>query len=74
MRLPRFSAIMLLLLLSAVGHATVFATIHGVVHDAQHRPISNAQVTLIAAESAFTLKGTTARWMADVLRVQGLRL
>jgi hypothetical protein len=39
--------------------ATVFATIHGVVHDPQHRPVVNAQVTLKAADSAFTVSATT---------------
>jgi len=61
MRLPRhFAYVLFVLILSVPGHATVFATIHGVVHDAQHRPISNAQVTLAAAQSAFSLKATTA--------------
>jgi hypothetical protein len=35
--------------------ANVFATVHGVVHDPQHRPIPRASVTLQAANSAFTL-------------------
>ena len=35
--------------------ANVFATVHGVVHDPQHRPITGADVTLQAADSAFTL-------------------
>jgi hypothetical protein len=39
--------------------ATVFATVHGVVHDPQHRPITGAQVTLRAADSAFALQATT---------------
>ena len=39
--------------------ATIFATVHGVVHDAQHRPIANASVTLQAANSAFVLTETT---------------
>jgi Carboxypeptidase regulatory-like domain/TonB dependent receptor/TonB-dependent Receptor Plug Domain len=37
----------------------VFATVHGVVHDAQHRPISGADVTLQAAESDFILTAKT---------------
>ena len=60
MRLSRLSVIISLLLGSVSGHATVFATIHGVVHDAQHRPIPEAQVMLVAAQSAFSLKATTA--------------
>ncbi len=39
--------------------ATVFATVHGVVHDPQHRPVAGAQVTLQAADSAFTVNATT---------------
>ncbi len=35
--------------------ATVFAVVHGVVHDSQHRPIADATVTLQAASSAFVL-------------------
>jgi hypothetical protein len=38
----------------------VFATIHGVVHDAQHHPIANAHVALQAAESAFKLQAVTS--------------
>ena len=60
MRLPRLVAFILFFLLSVPGHATVFATIHGVVHDAQHRPISNAQVSLLAAQSPYSLTATTA--------------
>ncbi|MGA3372850.1 MAG: TonB-dependent receptor [Terracidiphilus sp.] len=39
--------------------ANVFATIHGIVHDPEHRPIAGAQVTLQAADSAFILRATT---------------
>ena len=39
--------------------ATIFATVHGVVHDPQHRPISGAEITLQAADSAFTLRTQT---------------
>jgi len=42
-----------------LAHATVFATLHGIVHDAQHRPIAGAQVSLRAAESAFALRAST---------------
>ncbi len=37
----------------------MFATVHGVVHDPQHRPIAGATVTLQAADSAFVLHATT---------------
>jgi hypothetical protein len=45
----------LFLAASMPAMATVFATIHGVVHDPQHRPIAGATVNLQAAESTFTL-------------------
>ena len=46
----------LLLAASLPAFATVFATVRGIVHDQQHRPIAGAQVTLQAANSAFVLK------------------
>jgi hypothetical protein len=48
-----------LLAASLPACATIFATVHGVVHDSQHRPIAQAEVTLQAADSDFTLHGTT---------------
>jgi hypothetical protein len=39
--------------------ATVFATVRGVVHDAEHRPISGASVLLQAASSSYSLQVTT---------------
>ncbi len=49
----------LLLAASLPAMGTVFATIHGVVHDPQHRPIAAASVTLAATDSSFTLHATT---------------
>jgi hypothetical protein len=49
----------LLLASSVPALATVFATVHGVVHDPQHRPVAGAEVTLKAADSAFVLHTTT---------------
>jgi hypothetical protein len=49
----------LLLALSIPLFANVFATVHGVVHDPQHRPIAGAEVTLQAADSAFSLHTKT---------------
>jgi len=46
----------LLLLWPAAAHATVFALVRGVVHDAEHRPIAGAQITLKAANSDFVLR------------------
>ena len=47
--------------------ATVFAAVHGVVHDSQHKPIDGAQVTLKAADSDFVLKtATNAKGLFDL--------
>jgi len=43
----------------AAGHATVFATVHGVVHDSQHRPVTGAAITFQAADSSFFLTAKT---------------
>ena len=59
MRRPYSLAAALLLSASIPAHATVFATVHGVVHDSQHRPIAGADVTLQAADSTFTLHAKT---------------
>jgi hypothetical protein len=48
-----------LILASIPALATVFAILHGVVHDPQHRPIPNAAISLQASDSAFTLHATT---------------
>ncbi len=48
-----------LVALSLPVHATVFATIHGVVHDPQHRPIAGAHIFLKAADSQFSLHTET---------------
>jgi outer membrane receptor protein involved in Fe transport len=51
----RISLLVGLLLMSAgVLLATVFATVRGIVHDAQHRPIADAEVVLKAEHSEFT--------------------
>jgi hypothetical protein len=50
--------------LAAAGmlFATVFATVRGIVHDPQHRPIADAEIVLKAANSEFT---QTTRTNAD---------
>jgi outer membrane receptor protein involved in Fe transport len=60
MRTSRFAAVLLFIAAPILAHATVFATLHGVVHDSQHHPIANAQITLEASESAFALHGVSA--------------
>src|SRR5215469_824152 len=54
------AALLALLLFACVpARATVFATVRGVVHDPQHRPIASAHITLQEVESAFALKAWT---------------
>src|SRR5229473_4219198 len=43
-----------LLLSSLTAVATIFGTVSGLIHDPQHRPVQGAQVTLRAANSAWT--------------------
>jgi hypothetical protein len=59
MRVSSVFASTLLLASSLPALATVFATVHGVVHDPQHRPIAGAEVTLKAADSVFSLRSKT---------------
>ena len=54
-----FPAAALLAAASLPAFATVFATVRGVVHDPQHRPIARASVTLKSANSEFVLRTTT---------------
>ncbi|MDE3148892.1 MAG: carboxypeptidase regulatory-like domain-containing protein, partial [Acidobacteriota bacterium] len=59
MRFRSFLPAALLLAAAVPVLATVFATVRGVVHDPQHRPISGASVTLQASDSDFTLHAAT---------------
>ncbi len=56
----RFVLGLLVLAAPLLARATVFATIEGVVHDPQHRPIAGAQIKLNAADSTFTLSAVTS--------------
>jgi hypothetical protein len=56
----RFLAVSLLLAAALPVHATVFATVRGVVHNPQHCPIADARVSLAAVNSAFELHTTTS--------------
>ncbi len=53
-RLPFFIGFAILLCGAAVAGATIFGTVRGIVHDAQHRPIQSATVTLKANNSEYT--------------------
>ncbi len=50
----RILAVSLVVCLAAPAWATIFATIRGVVHDPQHRPIAGAVVVIRAARSQWT--------------------
>jgi len=65
----RFSFAVPALLLAAAmpAMATVFASVHGVVHDPQHRPIVGASVDLKSSDSAFHLHAQTGADGAFVL-------
>ncbi|MDR3737942.1 MAG: TonB-dependent receptor [Terracidiphilus sp.] len=45
--------------LALPAHGTVFSSVHGIVHDSQHRPIAGARVSLQAENSSFSLSSTT---------------
>jgi len=49
----------LLILLPLPAAATVFGNVRGIVHDPQHRPIANAEVTLQARGSEYKLSART---------------
>ncbi|MGC2659102.1 MAG: TonB-dependent receptor [Bryobacteraceae bacterium] len=49
----RFSALILVLTLSSLSWAVVLSSIRGVVHDPDHRPIANAQVTIKSTNSDY---------------------
>jgi len=60
MRRSSLAFILFLLVSSIQARATVFANIHGVIHDQQHRPIAGAEVNLQARDSAFVLHTKTS--------------
>jgi outer membrane cobalamin receptor len=51
--------VLYLVVLVAISNATIFGSVRGVVHDTQHRPIPDVQITLNAKGSAFTLTTQT---------------
>ncbi len=59
MRRSTLAFLFLLLSSSVPSFATVFATLHGIVHDPQHRPIAGAHIALHAAGSDFVLQAST---------------
>ncbi len=59
MRRFTFAIVLISLFYVIPSSASVFATIHGIVHDPQHRPIAGAHIALHAAGSAFVLQAST---------------
>jgi hypothetical protein len=61
MRKPALFLLLSLLFIGPAAHAAIFAQVHGVVHDPQHRPIAGAHIELHAANSAFTTSALTTK-------------
>jgi len=51
--------VLYLVVVVSISNATIFGSVRGVVHDSQHRPIPDVEVTLKAKDSAFTLTTQT---------------
>jgi len=51
--------VLYLVVVVSISNATIFGSVRGVVHDSQHRPIPDVQISLKAKDSAFTLTTQT---------------
>jgi len=49
--MPRRLIIAAVLLYSLAAYATIFGSVHGLIHDPQHRPMANTHVTIRSASS-----------------------
>ena len=49
------------LLFSAIAGATIFGSIHGLIHDPQHRPVEDAKVKLQALNSDWSQTAASDR-------------
>jgi outer membrane cobalamin receptor len=59
MRALCFLVVLYLAAFVSITNATIFGSVRGVVHDSQHRPIPDVQISLKAKDSAFTLTTQT---------------
>jgi outer membrane receptor protein involved in Fe transport len=59
MRALRLFVVLYLVVVVSISNATIFGSVRGVVHDSQHRPILDVQISLKAKDSAFTLTTQT---------------
>ena len=57
--MTRYVATLAILLSSLAAYATIFGSVHGLIHDPQHRPVQNAQVTIRSATSDWKQSTTT---------------
>lgn len=53
------SSLLFMILCCGVGLATIFGSVHGIVHDPQHRPISGAEVKIKSATSDWSQTART---------------
>jgi Carboxypeptidase regulatory-like domain/TonB-dependent Receptor Plug Domain len=61
MRVFRLLAVVFICAASLPAFATVFATVHGIVHDSQHRPVAGAAATLRATNSDFSVHAASGQ-------------
>jgi outer membrane receptor protein involved in Fe transport len=59
MRVLCLFVVLYLVVLVSISNATIFGGVRGVVHDSQHRPMPDVQITLKAKDSAFTMTTQT---------------
>lgn len=54
-----FVLLIFIVLTAGTLHASIFGTVHGLIHDPQHRPVADAQVTLRAVDSDWAKSATS---------------
>jgi outer membrane receptor protein involved in Fe transport len=54
MQLVRITLLAAVIALAAVASASIFGSVHGLIHDPHHRPVQDAKVTLSSASSAWS--------------------
>jgi outer membrane receptor protein involved in Fe transport len=59
MRVLCLFVVLYLVVLVSISNATIFGSVRGVVHDSQHRPMPDVQISLKAKDSAFTMTTQT---------------
>ena len=54
-----FAAGLATLLFTAAASATIFSSVHGLIHDPQHRPVQGARATLRSTSSDWVQSATS---------------